>query len=100
MSKTAMMELIEFIDYIKESEGILTSHEIKEKAFELLAKEKEQIVDAHKDGQADLLMPQIKEMSENQRRHIAETYFTKRYKLNDPILHPSINNKNKNHDTR
>ena len=69
-TKTAMMELIEYINYIKQSEGILTSHEIKEKAFELLEKEKTQIVDAYIEGVADL----------QERYNSGEDYFNQTYK--------------------
>ena len=73
MNKTAMQELIEWIEREKlESLGELTHSEIIEKATELLAKEKEQIVDAYNEGYTD--------MKHNVDICSAETYFNQTYK--------------------
>lgn len=76
--KTAMQQLIEYSENILKNSTINANLIIK-KANELLELEKGQIIRAHKEGQADLLNPQIREMSELNRQKISETYYSKTF---------------------
>lgn len=79
MKKTAMQELIEWVSL----HNHLDQHAVNlvmATAEQLLEKEKQQIIDAHGEGQADLLMPSVKEMSETNRNKIAENYYSTTFK--------------------
>jgi len=72
MSKTTMQELIEFFDLTcKDNE--MTSYDGQCKLTELLAKEKEQIVDAYIQGYAD-------GGSQHTRHKNSKDYFDQTYK--------------------
>lgn len=56
MKKTAMQEMIEQIDSIKEFDRKSTIFNLKEIAKNLLGKETQQIIDAHHAGQIEIIL--------------------------------------------
>ena len=75
--KTAMQELIEFIE-LNIDDNDFIKHQVLEEADKALEKEKEQIINAHINGQSEFDMLQFRDINKT----LSDNYYNQTYNKN------------------